>query len=417
MRNALPYFIRKDSAIMSSSFKTSIGIPGWVKYGLISLGIAGLVTGILCILIVPSQIEIAKECEELGLIVDSKCMAKNLAFVVGDTKNTPAPIVNLEGYLEVVMKQKGRKISKISVSKPSSAPTSVSGKKFKDIKEEIKNMKAEADGADYLEAIRSAASSFQNKDESVIYVIGSGLSDRGLLDFANNDYLNSSIDIENLSNTIAKKFSKNSIDELKGVKIVWDGLGQVAYNDKYQTPLSFDQKRTLENIYEAVLGKLGATHIKWEHQLSGDESANTDKKLKATRIIEEAIDYYEEFSELTTDVFKFKANSAELSDEATTRTKVAELAAKLKDHPSAKATINVYHANPDCRGIVDSILLSNRQETVQSLFLQEGVNSNRIEIGERGIGSVTKNCQGKSPSESELAQDRMVSIRISNKQS
>lgn len=398
----------------NNSFKQKI------KKCLPFIGIGLLALAILSILILPSHIETMVKCNDLGLggdvstLLTGSCSKnfKEIIFVVGDTQNSPAPEINYPDYFNASLDLDHASIYAMSVSNPHRNPALVTDyteqKNAKEFLEATKNhiqgMKAKNNGADYLAAIQTAADSAEDKSKALIYVIGSGLSDQGTLNFAEDDFLYCGSNIEETSSSIAERLGDKSA--LRGVTIVWDGLGQTV---KPQKPVDSQSVAKLKEIYTTVMAELGAhrSDIRFKNKLNSENSVETVATVRPTGV----------FSfELSHDDLAFNENTSEFRDSQASAAKLSEISTMAKQCPNMSITVTGYMASGNCDSAHPNnpSLAFDRANAVKQLLVMNGV-QNRIDVVDGGVfdaGTSECDATGWNPA---LAQYRRKVI-ISSKQ-
>ena len=115
-----------------------------------------------------------------------------------------------------------------------------------------KDFTAKCDEADTLQAISLSANSLHNSEyeSKYMYILDSGLSTTGVLDFAHQNIIDSEP-----SYVVEKLKEQHAIPNLQGITIRWIGFGQTCGE---QQTLSSDYIYKLENIWRAILSEGGA---------------------------------------------------------------------------------------------------------------------------------------------------------------
>lgn len=398
----------------NSSFKEKI------KKCLPFIGIGLLVLTILSILILPSRFETMGKCNDLGLggdpltLLTGSCNKSfnEIIFVVGDTQNTPTPTVNYPDYINASLNLDKASIYAMSVSNAHRNPKLITdheeqknAKAFNSATAEyIKEMKAKDNGADYLAAIQTAAESAEDKNKTLIYVIGSGLSDQGLLNFSENNLLFCGSDSEKIAEDIAEHLNDNTI--LRGATIVWDGLGQTTAPQK-----SLDNQSVvkLKDIYTAVFRQLGASNsnIRFKNKLNSDKSVDTDSTVKPTGVF---------FFEVSHDDLAFHENTSDFRDSQAAAAELSEISAIARQCPNIPIVITGYMASGNCDSSKPNnpSLALDRANAVKQLLVANGV-QNSIDVVNGGVfdaGTSECDASGWNP---ELANYRRK-VTISSKQ-
>ena len=285
-----------------------------------------------------------------------------------------------------------------------------SSKKIKEaVIKQIRSSYATTDGADYLEAIRNAALYAKDKENTLIYVVGSGLSDTGLLNFADGDLLfgHSTKEISGaVSNTIEDKKA------LSGLTIFWEGLGDAVAP---QEQLNVDLKNKEKSIYSAVLTELGLNHgdfIEMKTTQENNENQDVKATVKTTSVKNETLvfDYSNESSELA-----FNPGAATFKDKKAAESEVQKL---VKKYSNSIYTIKAFQSRGMCDLGKDSDLLNARSEATKQLFENVGVSIEdiRIEDGEIGDANECPKGEGHYPVDEAVApKNRKVRISVMRK--
>lgn len=399
---------------------------------------SAVVAVILSVLILPDRIMAANQtntaCSELGIgggwsLLSNTCDKSfdEIIFVVGDTANTPKPNLNYPDYVKYAFNRdvSASGIYAMSVSRPSKNPKAIDITKnneggeddknnendiSKVVGEHINNMSARQDGADYLEAIRTAARFANNKERTLIYVIGSGLSDRGYLDFAHGNLLMSKDDAETIAEQVLDKLDSDG--ELGAVTIIWDGIGEVTAP---QADLSSDSVEKLTEIYQNVLEgltgskKSNADILFRESGKMPENSVETDYKVDTTR---QKVIISKVFGESETSVFQFLGGRSDFVDTAATQAEINKIVGTMKESPTSTATITVYVSRGEnCLASPDEGLIKARLDRIQQAFA--GIESSRLNLVNGGFGPEHE-CNGENRfiSEEIARKNRKVEIKV-----
>ncbi len=335
---------------------------------------------------------------------------RQVIFVIGDTANTPKPSLDQDGQdiITYLYDDSSDGISFISVANPDGTPQLFKKNKTKKISEEIANSVANVNGADYIEAIRNTAIYSRNKEDTLIYVIGSGLSDRGLLNFADNNLL-IEYSTEEIKSAVSSDLSEKS--ELKGLTIYWDGLGNTVLP---QEPLPAILKRKEEDIYRAVLGEMGVAgdSLVFVNKAGKNEINDVNTTVKTTSIISEELTFeYYGNSELA-----FVGGTAEFMNPGAAEAEIKRLASRYKN---AYFVIKPFMSRGMCDRGKNPNLLNARAEATKNLFINAGhVSSSDIIIEEGEIGDAPE-CPGGEVhgpvDETEAVKNRKVRISVIRK--
>lgn len=384
---------------------------------------AGVVlAGILSLLIFPQRISNAierdNECKKLGLnggghlfydLCDNNF--DKIIFVVGDTVNTPKPTL---GFPELIKKAYtgASGIYAMSVSRPSKNPRRINIDEKEDITttvtEYIEKMSATEDGADYLEAIRTAAN-FAGADRSrtLIYVIGSGLSDRGLLNFADDNLLTINQSTDDIVGKIQKEI--DDPNELESITIFWDGLGEVV---PPQIDLSTDSRIKLQEIYENMLIELSVNEddiIIKDRDFYQPSSTGTAYLVKTSQAIQKSI-VIDVYKEGETKAFSFRGGEDVLVDEAATIEQIKKYA-NDKSIKSFSIAAKVSRGG-ECREQPDFQLIKKRYNRIIELFEQNGISRSLIKTEKGSFGPEADCIDGVFQGEGIAAKNRYVEIKV-----
>lgn len=395
---------------------------GIIKWVLIVVAVVLGLSGILAVLITTSVMDDIGNCREIseytGISIE-RCdnRFEQIIFVVGDTANTPNPNIDekkgkIISSMYDIEKHGAKGLSYISVSKPDDAPQAFAiNKKGADkiaqrVVEKINTSSASVDGADYLEAIRNAAYHAKNKEDTLIYVIGSGLSDAGLLNFAEKNLL-----VEYSTDEIRKAVSSmiDERDELSGLTIFWEGLGDTV---SPQEPLSVILKKKERKIYEAVLKEMGLDQEDFiVLEDSGENRINDRVTTTVKTALTESVTIDLDDSELP-----FNPGQATFKNQGVAETTIKDLTNKYKN---SSFSIKPFMSRGMCDWGVDTNLLHDRAEITKNLFINIGHISAvdiETETGEIGDANECPNGPGHYPvDETEAVKNRKVRISVVRK--
>jgi outer membrane protein OmpA-like peptidoglycan-associated protein len=206
--------------------------------------------------------------------------SNELALVLGNTQNTPAPSISgdvSETIIQTMLKHKGEEIDDLTqsikvisaVKQPKVVDLDASTLKLREIGNNSSNAKRDAklniqeieaklntlaptnNGSNYIEAIMEARDNVETG--SKIIVIGSGLSDSGDLNFSKSGILTGE---EARTKAIEVIKNKYDADHLDGYTVEFYGLGDTSIP---QEPLSSIQKAIVRDIYKDAIRALGGT--------------------------------------------------------------------------------------------------------------------------------------------------------------
>lgn len=347
-------------------------------------------------------------CEKLGgTYKDGICTvrddveeyAKNVIIVTGNTANSPKPQISKENDSEIydyiknsILKYGSINLKTISAATDKSSKTikvegevnSVSKQEEKinntiDSINETIGKAPKSDGATYFEAIVKAgraASSYKNSDESIVLVFGSGLSDGGVLNFAEGNLLSKkSTDIITAMNN-AEQLEGEYLD---GVNIKWIGIGQTMRPQEELSPGDIDK---LQSIYSMALSKLGANVEFFDEIIESDTIENNKYTVKTTPIKEVELES-DDFDEKT---LSFVEKGVQFLNQKQASDVLSKVIEKAKANPTKKLIITGYMAAGSCSSSRpnDPGLSGGRAETVKKYLVDNGV-TNRIEVVDGGV--------------------------------
>lgn len=325
-----------------------------------------------------------------------------LIVITGNTQNTPEPKLDFtedESVAEVLSdvfynSDQGTrpKVSVISASgdnytidfdeKNKNTPTgtieaseSNLKKLSKDLSKAIKEP-ATSYGADYTGAIAEAKSLIDpNSDHPAIVIIGSGLSDSGVLDFAHDDVIDNYYDNPaSVTNALEQSpsITKNS---LKGAKVIWYNLG----NTVDPQPSMNDEKNTLQSIYNSLFSYLGTEKPEYLYKDQSAKDKSVDSPYTVWPTLPSQLETGTTIS-LNEYVGAFQPDQAILINPDTVKQKLNSFVKKL-NRGNKKVKLTGYIAI--C--VNGATLGKERAETIKSLLVNMGVDSSRISTyGEPG---------------------------------
>ena len=402
-----------------------------IFFALCSLMILGCLT-------VPDYVAKTVECQKWNLgfadLLSDTCMTKfsDIIFVVGDTQNTPAPTLNpaFKKYLITSLKDDESKISIISVSDPSRNPREIISKSettetsdglysdaIEEVEQEISKASAKKNGANYLEAIRSAAEYAENKANTLIYVIGSGLSDNGLINFADGELLlktGEEFEAKEIASKVYEAIQNqgnSESKELKGTSIIWDNIGEAVAP---QPEINSDALKKVKEIYKNILQKLGAKSILFKSSSTNEASVKTNYTVKISKANEPVIVIIEEFDGRT-EIFQFKGSSAEFINRQASEEKAKQYIEAVKASPSRTIHIKAFmsrgrgNCNKETLTASDRDLLNSRLEAVKGLL--SGVDEAHIYTEVGGFGNINE-CPNGVYDEEQAKNNRLVEIKV-----
>lgn len=331
--------------------------------------------------------------------VDGKVYNK-IAIVYGNTANTPAPIITRDIRNQHLIASLAKSVPNPNGSDSTSIKLISTASSLKmntfDIISSKANMPSDfiadinsnidsinstiskaptGSGSTYLEAINKAGRALSNTDNSIIIVMGSGLSDGGALNFANENLDLLHRDAESvIDNFIAN--NPRSLGSLDGKRVIWYGLGEVTHP---QTTLSDDEQNNLEAIYAGILEAEGA---EVEFYTSDSHDAVKDNKYSvdttSTKTCETVITFSNE--ELA-----FVENSDEFLDESAARLALQKIAEAATSSSEVRiegfvAPRSQKHCNEEQDG-----LSQKRADKVKQELIKLNVDGSKIIAEGKGI--------------------------------
>ena len=197
-----------------------------------------------------------KENVELLLGIRSNSKAPDLRKVEDKIKDA----LKTEGKLGFVLIDGSPKLVK-SIDAPKVDAMLSSGKKNEIIDDQVgeissfvSDLKPQVAECDILKAINISADNFADKGgRKSLVIMDSGLSTTGLLDFRSADI--AKLNVEDIIKALQKK---KAIPNLKGVDVIWYGLGQTT---SPQVEPSSEYKHVLEELWTAILNEAGAKSV------------------------------------------------------------------------------------------------------------------------------------------------------------
>lgn len=378
-----------------------------------------------------------EQCQKFGLKgglfsckIDKKYEFASIAFVVGNTANSPAPVLT-KTTKKFIQNSVGVEDSIVDIFSATPSHPRISYKEEKsdagsldDIAamEEKANTRIDAiskaiqtspteDGAAYLESIIRAGRSALNKatdfeqGKAAVIVIGSGLSDSGVLNFANVDtnLINKTpseiVDILKENEIITEK-------GLSGLTIYWSGLGETT---SPQSELNDSMREKLQEIYTEVLEEAGA-RVRGFSPIESNDSKSVDTSFTVKTVQTYSNDdiwgsSFDEYSKLffegNSDVFALGSNPSEV---------INPYIAEMKNDSRIKAQIVGYVARLACNSQPDNDLALRRANAVKQLMVDAGIDESRISTKSGGFGEENECASSSTPDETIRKRNRKIVI-------
>ena len=347
------------------------------------------------------------------------------SIIAGNTANTPSPVYTIPnelknadgslreiintlangGTVKVISAATGNAVKTFTLKQNTTNDANGFIKSLKETVQEINHALGEApnaDGATYLEAITKAgreAVSQGNKKKVKVIVRGSGLSDGGALNFADDDLLHKELD-EVVSSL---EEAGEIVEDLKGLKtITWYGIGQTI---SPQIEL-FDSERDAEKkIYRQILEKRGVETVNFDDTMQDSKGIdNNSHTVKPVSV----------YIEIPHKELNFIENSATFVDESAARKTLNDVISKAKNRPTAKITITGYMAAGNCDSSKPNnpTLALERANAVKNLLSHEVRNSIEV-IDGKVFNPSQSECDANSIWQASLANGkRKITIRI-----
>lgn len=335
--------------------------------------------------------------------------AKEIALVLGNTQNTPSPQAASEyvskAIEETLLQHKGEDVKDLAqsikiistVKHPKVIDLDPSELKLRKIGNNDSNAKRAAkinaqaiidkmntlvsteNGANYFEAILEAKNNVH--EGSKIIVIGSGLSDDGILNFSKTNILTNEEDRRNAIQEIKKEYR---YDYLNGYTIAFFGLGDTVTP---QEPLSNKQKQIVRDIYQKSISTIGGTASVETNTLVGD-AVKTNYVVGTTDT--GCGDIGLVFDD---DSLKFVSDKAVFKDPAAAKNSLISIKNLWDSYGDTIQLIQVdgyiaHYPGPDN-------LSQQRADSVKSVLLEFGVPAAKITATGRGFGPYEQDIQNR----------------------
>ena len=272
----------------------------------------------------------------------------------------------------------------------------------KEINSAIKQSPSES-GANYFGAILKASNEIKSKQlkHPIIVIVGSGYSDRGVLNFATDDVLGrysrdgSAIDLVRGDKSVKE-------DMLSGATIKWFNAGVVS---EPQSKISDHYQALTRDIYAEIFEYLGASS-----EILGDtgtsDFSSVDTKYTVGQVYVERLKRGDVFN-VNEDVGKFKTDSNILIDRDEVKEKLRSFATQFDNSSNLRLKVTGYIAI--CAP--GSTLGEERASVIRDILVELGVSGSKIDVyGQPGAPS--SNPSESYTCESELPETERRTVRI-----
>lgn len=235
----------------------------------------------------------------------------------------------------------------------------------------IKEQPKEA-GANYFGAILKAQNEIKAKGykKPIIVIVGSGYSDRGVLDFAHNDILGRYSQDENIEALIMGDKSVVS-GSLNGATIKWYNAGVTA---EPQNKIDDHNQALTRQLYNDLFSYMGATS-----DIIGDSGltnyASVESSLTVGQVYVQKLQKGDNFS-VNEDVGRFKADSNELLNRDEVKDRLRGFASQFDNNSNLRLKLTGYIAY--CAP--GSNLGEIRAETIKQILIELGISGDKIDV-------------------------------------
>lgn len=325
----------------------------------------------------------------------------NLAIVIGNHSNAPAPAIHAATIQDAIMSSTSS-YGSVCIITADGAPYVAADYQIKAPEKNLSSAKCEeiaqaqamqitavleenqalTPEVDTLGAITLAARSLADAQGlKYIIIADSGLATSGYVDFTETELLQAD------SQTVVDYLTTNkALPELDGTNVVWVGLGDVAGN---QAPLTPSNLETLRSIWSGVLYAAGAQTVEFASDLPGSTSvANLNLPyVTPVTILQDApiTISFENPIILNEDTILFLPDTAEFADRDAAEDTLRPIVEYMELHPDfrlllAGTTATVVGNNESCKRFS-----LTRAEAVKSLLMEMGATENQI-AGTVGLG-------------------------------
>ena len=321
-----------------------------------------------------------------------------LIIITGNTQNSPEPNLDFSsGELNEILSGVFYSDGQIGIISASGKNLEISTKRAftpkKNLNSSKNNLKKLAEqlnssikespseaGADYFGAILKAENEIKIRKykNPIIVIVGSGYSDRGVLDFAHNDILGRYSQNENIQALFSGDKSVVA-DSLNGVTVKWYNAGVVAAPQK---TIDDHYQALTKSIYSDLFSYLGATsEIYGDTGLSSHNSVDSDYSVGQVYV--QKLQKGDSFN-VNEDIGRFKTDSNELINRDEVKDKLGGFANQFDNNSDLRLKLTGYIAicSPG------SNLGALRAETIKQVLVELGVSADKIDVyGQPGAPS------------------------------
>lgn len=295
-------------------------------------------------------------------------------------------VVNVDGSPEVLMAEsfdipaQYKKASSEKLKADAQANTAA-------LLQGLSGIAADDPEVDFLEGLRLAArslSSLEGYDRKTIFMLGTGLSTTGTLDFNNNLLL------AEPEQVVALLKERSEIPDLKGITVIWQQLGDVAAPQQALTQAQRQKLAALwQNIVEAGGGSFRCSDFLAAAKPEGNYPAVSAVELPMDDPIrfdpqEPEPELLDSPLVLTEDQVQFKGDEAVYLHPDQAAEILKPIAEYLAEHPEKKILLAGTTAG-DNDSPYTLRLSRERAETVRNTFIALGISADRITAV--GLGS------------------------------
>lgn len=362
-----------------------------------------IIIGILIYLLFP-RLQVTEEQKNLAnqnnsqLSEENKINENNLenhdivAFVVGNTENSPAPELtnnkNIKNTLEKVFyATEAGEVPNIVLFSATASPRTIkiedkynlgqaanklaSQSNFNDLLKGIElaaNSSPACSGADYFATIIEALEYVKGYNNPIIIIYGSGLSDTGIINFAFDNLITKNGTEEEKVISILSTDKRFANESYSNVTINWYGVGQTVGK---QQDLK-EWKKSVENTYKAIFNYFNIYYKFYSIRVTETtKSVSTEYKVNIT-----SLPIIEENYELSLDerYLSFYPDTAILQNEKEVEQLLSGVAEKLNNNKEVQIKLTGYQTV--CAKT--KTLSIERAETIKNILVNLGITPNRI---------------------------------------